>query len=295
LRIAEAQRRADEERRFVEARRAEEEARAAELQRLQAQRLAEDQQKAEERRLAAQAEAERARLGAVREAEAQRLAERLRQAREDRERAEQQTAAGTGRGFEPDLPLPSMRNSLGMSEEAASAGASVAAGGDHVAVLLVMQPGNRGIRRHNKSADPVLCTYSGCFVSNGPDRAVTYFPGHSGLGLSRTFGERAGSCSNSLGCVFRGIELAAIRDHLGPIDMRVIRHDRREMQHGIAVSDCRLERGRLACTRGIHSSDYTMWIVPESLASRAGVQMLEQAVAEGLPEMERVGYAPSLR
>jgi hypothetical protein len=38
-----------------------------------------------------------------------------------------------------------------------------------------------------------------------------------------------------------------------------------------------------------------MWIVPESLASRAGVQMLEQAVAEGLPEMERVGYAPSLR
>ncbi len=160
-----------------------------------------------------------------------------------------------------------------------------------VTILLHLEPGNRGIRRHNKAADPVLCTYQGCYVSAGADEPAEFFHGHRALGLGRTFGERAGACRNSLGCVFRDIELASISDYLGPVDMRVIRHDRREPQRGVTVSDCRLESGRLGCRRGIHAASYVMWVVPEELAAKAGPEALEQAVEEGLVEQERIGLA----
>ncbi|HWB45852.1 MAG TPA: hypothetical protein VG900_10465 [Hyphomicrobiaceae bacterium] len=151
-----------------------------------------------------------------------------------------------------------------------------------VTVLLVMAPGHRGIRRHNKSADPVLCVAYGCYVSAGPAWPARFMPGHRALGIVNTWGLRAGACRNSLGCVFRGIEVVDLPGFIQPVDLRVIRHDRREPQMITGDSACQLWRGRLVCNRGIYAEDYAMWIVPESIAAAAGPEALLRAVSEGL-------------
>ncbi|MDX2202352.1 MAG: hypothetical protein NW223_06370 [Hyphomicrobiaceae bacterium] len=151
-----------------------------------------------------------------------------------------------------------------------------------VAVLLIMAPGNKGIRRHNKTADPVLCVNDGCYLSSGPDLPARLLPARRVLGFAGVFGERAAACRNHLGCVFRGIAVSEVPLIVQPIDMRVVKHDRRRMQAIEADSACSAEGGRLVCTRGIYAEDYAMWVVPESLARAVGPEGLERALAQGL-------------
>ncbi|HRD76740.1 MAG TPA: hypothetical protein PK264_12515, partial [Hyphomicrobiaceae bacterium] len=151
-----------------------------------------------------------------------------------------------------------------------------------VTVLLVMQPGSRGIRRHNKTADPILCADHGCYISRGSDTPATLRSGRKAFGFLNTFGGRAGACRDQLGCVFRGVRLDGPEATLQPVDMRLVHHDRREAQSITSDSACRMERGALACARAIASADYVMWIVPEALAENAGAERLEAAVAAGL-------------
>jgi hypothetical protein len=151
-----------------------------------------------------------------------------------------------------------------------------------VTVLILMSPGNRGIRRSNKLADPLLCVSDGCYVSAGADTPAIFLRGRKALGIGNTLGGRAGACRNQLGCVFRGIPVDGTDTYLQPIDMRLVRHDRRQPQMISADSACRVDAGRLACWRGITAEDYTMWIVPESVATAAGPSLLERAVADGL-------------
>jgi colicin import membrane protein len=321
--VAEAARKAEEERRLAEVRKAEEEARRAEALRkveeerriaearaaeearrqIEARRQAEDRiaeiRRAEEAARALEArrlaEVERVRLEAEREAEAQRLAERLRSAREEREvRAGAKTAAAREDHRDEQASVESARSATHqLNSDATSRDADFVAPKERrVTVLLLMQPGDRGIRRNNKSADPVLCGYHDCYVSNGPDGAASLLPARKALGFFRTWGRRAGACNNSLGCVFRGVDLEALDGVVMPVDMRVVRHDRREPQEVAATSECRLERGYLACRKGIHSNDYDMWLVPESLAARAGPAILMRALEEGLQEAERTASAP---
>ena len=319
-RQAEAQRRAEEERRLAENRKAEEEARTAALRReeearAQAARQAEALRKAEdehrlaqarraadeamrradeERRVAERAreqeqaaraseQALRSRLEAERELEGERLADRLRQARVQRE-----ARVTTNSSAAPPRDVIEQGSTAG----AEAAGLVVDPRATRVAVLLLMQPGDRGIRRHNKSADPVLCGEGECYISNGSGREANLLPARKALGFFRTWGQRAGACNNSLGCVFRGVDLARLDRLVMPVDMRVVRHDRREMREVMATSKCHLERGRLACADTVHSDDYMMWIVPESLAVKAGADALERALADGLPTGQ-TAFAPS--
>ena len=308
LRQAEALQKAEEERRLAEVRKVEAEALVAE----DARRLAEAQRRAEEDRIAEIRRAEeaarvteartaealqRARLESEREAEAQRLAERLRSVREARE-----ARATSDRAVMPthDSGQPEEGSvvSVGLARYQLSSGetdldVSAAVQRERrVTVLLLMQPGDRGIRRNNKSADPVLCGDHDCYVSNGPDSAASLLPARKALGFFRTWGRRAGACNNSLGCVFRGVDLDSLDGVLRPVDMRVVRHDRREAQDIDSASECRLARGRLACRSVIHAEDYVMWVVPESLAARAGPAALLQALDDGLPASERTASAP---
>ena len=143
-------------------------------------------------------------------------------------------------------------------------------------LLLVMQPGNRGIRRHNKTADPVVCLYDGCFVSSGAGTAATFLPGQKALGFGNTWGGRAGACRAQLGCVFRGLPATEAPVLLQPVDMHILKHDRRRPQAVVSDSACRMEGARLVCLRGIYADDYSMWIVPEDLAATAGPEALQR-------------------
>lgn len=278
-RQAEALRRAEEEHRLAEARRAAEEAmRGAEEDRRIAERAREQEQIAR-----ASEQALRSRLEAERELEGERLADRLRQARVQREaRVTTNSSAAPPRDVIEQGPIAG----------AEAAGLVLDPRATRVAVLLLMQPGDRGIRRNNKSADPVLCGEDECYVSNGAGHDANLLRARKALGFFRTWGQRAGACNNSLGCVFRGVDLARLDRLLMPVDMRVVRHDRREMREVAATSRCHLERGRISCADTVQSDDYVMWIVPETLAVKAGPEALERALADGLPAGQ-TALAPS--
>lgn len=309
-RIAEAQRRAEESRRAAEAaRKAEDERRIAEQQRqadearrqAEAARQAEDERRVAEERQKAE-EAEVAQMESEREAEADRIDEALRKAREARARR-----SGLEREpYRPDEPAAERRR-IEASDVSEAPGAhddrrlyrpgtsEPGARPSHtssprVTVLLTMSPGNRGIRRHNKTGDPILCGERGCYISAGADVAADLLPLRRAFGAGRTLGERAGACRNSLGCVFRDVDLVAFPAIVQPVDMRFLRHDRRQPQVLHETSACRLTADRLACSP-IQGPDYTMWVVPEEIAQAAGPALLERAVEDGLPGAD----APVLR
>lgn len=240
---------------------------------------------------------------AERKAELKRLAEKLRKAREAREAKkldDQKSASAlspppvrdpgmeTKEFWKPEVAAappppkadafePGSRSGLGMTTPA------VTAIDGRVTVLLVMAPGHRGIRRFDHSADPILCTDAGCFVSAGTSAPARFMGHRRATGFRNTFGGRAGSCSQSLGCVFRGIDVGTGNGWLQPVDLKVMVHDRRLMQRAAADTTCAVTQGRLACARALVSADYALWIVPEAVANTAGPEALARAVAEGLP------------
>ena len=314
-----AQRRIDEQDMIADAR-AEAEARRAEQDRERAlteraeidhrittdrardARAAEQRRHDEQRRVAAEtAEQERAAaLVAEREAEGRRIADKLRQAEADRadreqrrveQRRDQIATVSPHRSATVELREPTRHPSYGYSaREERRHDISPT----RVTVLLLLEPGNRGIRRHNKTADPVLCSDDGCWISDGPAQPAYLLPRRKALGFGRTWGgERAGACSNSLGCVFRNVELGPLPATLQPVDMRLVRHDRREPQRIDAASQCRIHAGALQCRTGHHGGDYVMWVIPEALAAEAGPALLERALDDGLPERARVSLAPA--
>ena len=239
-------------------------------------------------------------LPAERKAELQRLAEKLKHAREARE-ARKQPASGETKAAEaapvrlmdktdfwkPEVaiapaPVPaapaldtSARSALGMAPAALPS--------SKVTVLLVMTPGTKGIRRLDHSADPILCTDGGCYVSAGAAAPARFMNLWRATGFSNTFGGRAGSCSHSLGCVFRDVDIGSGIGMLQPIDLKVMVHDRRQQQPALADHTCAVSGGRLTCGKPLASADYAMWVVPEAVAAIAGADELSRAVAAGLP------------
>jgi colicin import membrane protein len=119
-------------------------------------------------------------------------------------------------------------------------------------------------------------------VSEGSERPARFLPARKAMGFGNTWGLRAGACRQRLGCVFRGVELGLLPAYLQPVDLHILKHDRRRPHEVAGDSRCRADSGRLVCRRGIYGEDYAMWIVPERLAEAAGPAALERAVAEGL-------------
>ncbi len=318
-RHAEAKRKADEDLRIADERRRAEDARlAAEAQ---AKSKAEDAQQA----------AQQAAMEAEREAEAERITETLRKAREARmPRGLQDPRATTSASHDVIEHRPGSRDGNASDDGRFSRGArnsDIAMDGrrppgwsesrpgefrpgaradeagprerqpdrmrhsTRVAVLLVLEPGNYGIRRNNKTADPLLCGEHGCYVSAGAGLPSELMRKSRVLGVGRTLGSRAGACRNSLGCVFRDVDLLAYPAFVQPVDMHVIKHDRRQPQMLHETSDCRLVAERLACS-AFRGPDYTMWVVPEELAEQAGPAALERALEDGLPDAGASSFAP---
>jgi hypothetical protein len=200
------------------------------------------------------------------------------------ERKQPETKPHVAEAPTPSAPRPS---------PASAVKSGVGRGATRVTVLLVMEPGTYGIRRGGaKVADPVLCTREGCYVSAGADRPAVFLPGRKALGIRNTWGARAGACSNMLGCVFRGVELGVLPGFLQPVDLHILKHDLRLGHAVLADSDCRTDGGRLSCRHGIYADDYSMWIIPESLAATAGSATLQRALSERLNGPRSAELAP---
>src|SRR5581483_8745155 len=197
----------------------------------------------------------------------------------------------------PAQPRPTLTERNGLSVPADAPAATAAKAGGYVptrfTVLLVLEPGTYGIRKNGpKVADPVLCMHEGCYVSAGADRPAVYMRGHKALGFGNTWGGRAGACRQALGCVFRDVDLGPLPGYLQPVDLHIFKHDRRPGQLVLADSGCRADSGRLLCRHGIYAETYTLWVLPESVATEAGPAALQRAVSEGLNGPRSAALAP---
>jgi hypothetical protein len=283
--MAEQTRKDEEDRRIAEWRRFAEE---KEKQRAESDRLARDEREAVEKQKG---------LAAEREAEHQRLTDRLLRLDEER-KAKEKLARETPRAPAQTPPPPiaeaTPQRDTVMAEQNDDARpaeprsllsiAKQPETAPRVTVLLVMDPGTNGIRRYGKkTADPVLCTNANCWIGAGTGTSAKLLPRGRALGSGNTLGQRAAACNHRLTCAFRGMDLKASTAMIQPIDMRIMRHDRREFLEIKADHSCRLARGVLHCDKTFTARTWRAWIVPEALAAEAGTAALEAALASGLP------------
>jgi colicin import membrane protein len=147
-----------------------------------------------------------------------------------------------------------------------------------------MDPGTTGNRRYGlKTADPVLCLGASCWVSAGPDKSAVEAARGKVLGPGNTLGRRAAACNHSLGCVFRDVDLKTDSASLQPIDLRIMRHDRRQPLAVRADRSCDFVGRRLHCATLFRAKDWRAWVIPEALAREAGEGALKEAIERGLP------------
>lgn len=275
---------------------------ARQAQEAEQRRIAAEKDAAQQREIAAakariesakQADDQR-RMEAQRKAEADRLSEKLQRSREQR------AAKDLGQGYSGlGAPTPTDQTTETLSAYKTTASqhpSKVADEHTHAArdepvrgdsaratILLVMQPGTRGIRRRENTGDPIICSGSQCFVSEGAETQARAMTRARAFGPGNTLGQRAGACRHSLVCIFRDVDLRSETFALQAIDMRILRHDRREQVTADVDHTCRLASGRLACAEPIVAGSYRAWVVPERLARQAGPEALRDAIDAGLP------------
>ena len=291
---AEAERLAESEarRRVVENRRREEAARAAALsvdqQAKEAVETAENDRRAA---LEAQREAETLRLAgrlkAARRAKAAELEQRELEIANLREtdaqvsphqeaavietRSGEAIDAANGAVRPPDGPHRVATPAPAVSPPPSPAPATLVSDSRRASVMLVLEPGDYGLRRFNPNqADPVLCLGDTCYISQGSSAPARALPRSQALGPGNTLGGRAGACKLQLACVFRDVDLGASGTaEIMPVDLHVLRHDRREIATITADRTCTFTGGRLACAAPLKSATYRALVVPESIAALA--------------------------
>jgi colicin import membrane protein len=88
-----------------------------------------------------------------------------------------------------------------------------------------------------------------------------------------------------LTCIYRNLDLGAESGSIQPIDLKVLRHDRREIRSVKADLSCEVDSaGRLQCANPVRTRSWRAWIVPESVANHAGPSALEAALKSGLTD-----------
>lgn len=309
-RIADERRAAEEETRRLaeEQRNAREKVLAAERQaeeerrRAEAARIAEEKRLAEEKRVAAEArraEQHRQALAAEHDAAHARRAERMRQLERERQARERmaakppeiEPAKAEPLGIDPPMGLgvsPSDRAGTKKPAKEAAPHRAMAdtrptAPPERVTILISIEPGKTGIRRFGKkTADPVLCAGHTCWIAAGADRAAREVTRGLALGPANTMGRRAAACNRHLTCVFRDVDLDAPSADIQPIDLRILRHDRRKPLRLEADPSCRLVNGTLACDKLFVARSWRAWVIDEELARKAGPEVLEGALKRGL-------------
>ncbi len=147
-------------------------------------------------------------------------------------------------------------------------------------ILLVLQPNKVSGKKWDigKGADPALCMAYGCYISRGFALSAKYFKGKSAL-LPVV---NARACRNSLICVYRDIELPNEGFDIWPVDLDGFKHDKMQIQRTFIDKSCVFDQRRLQCFNGVHTAEYSLWVVPETVAKSAGKTGLDYALFKGL-------------
>lgn len=149
-----------------------------------------------------------------------------------------------------------------------------------VTVLLALDTDDTSVEKAH-SPDPIICIDQNCYLSSGFETPAREMPRVDALALRGTSAAKAETCRGKFGCVYRSI---AIPENA---EIRVVDFGAatRPTDTGYTISPdatCKKANNELECDNALVTHDFRVWIVPEATAKKAGIQLLEDAVAEGL-------------
>lgn len=225
---------------------------------------------------------------AKREREAEALAERLRSARRQRDAVPAETPKTEPRETAADPAAKPAEEDGSLISGVVSHLAARTAGyisplvEKRVSVLLVLDVGQTGVRRWSRTADPMLCIHENCYLSRGADEPAEKLSRSKAFGPTVALVKRGQACRSKPACIFRDIDLETVEAKLQPVDLRFLRHDRRDAKAIRADTTCAIIDGKLSCRNPVGGDSWKAWIVPESVAKRAGALGLEAAIADGI-------------
>lgn len=153
-------------------------------------------------------------------------------------------------------------------------------------VLLAIETGGASTKSADASTlDPILCVAETCFLSAGLTADAVKLSKVDALKLKSSNEASPDACRGKVGCVFRNVGLP--KDAL--IQIVELGGATADPSHTYAAepdASCKSLEGALACDNPIATADFRIWIVPESTAKMAGVEAIEEAVADSLPHRD---------
>ncbi len=135
------------------------------------------------------------------------------------------------------------------------------------------------------SFDPVICLNDSCFISGGLQADAIKIAKSDAIKLKSTDEASPASCKGMIACVFRNVAVPP-GAQIQLIELGSATHEAARASDLKLDKTCRVSDGDLACDEPIATPDFKVWVVPEETARTAGVQAIEEAVADGLPHVD---------
>lgn len=133
--------------------------------------------------------------------------------------------------------------------------------------------------------DPMICINDTCFVSAGLNADAVKLNKIDALKLKSTSEASPDSCKGKVGCVFRNVAVPP-GAQVQVVELSSANHESVGASTIQVDSTCKMADLDLNCENPILTTDYRIWVVPEDAAKTAGVQAIEEAVADGLPHLD---------
>lgn len=153
-------------------------------------------------------------------------------------------------------------------------------------VLLAIETGGASTKSADASTfDPIICVADTCFLSAGLTADAVKLSKVDALKLKSSNDASPDACRGKVGCVFRNVGLP--KDAL--IQIVELGGATADPAHTYAAepdASCKSSEGALACDNPIATADFRIWVVPEATAKTAGVEAIEEAVADSLPHRD---------
>ena len=165
---------------------------------------------------------------------------------------------------------------------------------DEVAtILLSLQPQKSSGKPWDwgKGADPIICLKQGCYIGRGFIASAKFYEGKKAF-YPLT---HARACKNSLTCIFRKVVISEQQSTIRPVDLDGLNAEKMQLRSLKIDHSCHIEHNRLNCLNGIYTSEYSIWVVPESIAEQAGKQLLDYALFRGLYEARQSNKVEFIR
>ncbi|NOT72719.1 MAG: hypothetical protein HOP09_16015 [Hyphomicrobium sp.] len=169
-----------------------------------------------------------------------------------------------------------------------AAAPAIAASGpaSRASILLALETSGASSKSGTSpSFDPIVCMGEVCFVSAGLNADAVKLSKGDALKLKTTTEASPDACKDKVACVFRNVAIPA-GAQLNVIELGSASHDPSRTSDAAPDTTCKVSDSSLMCDNPIATADFRIWVVPEETARSAGVQAIEDVVADGLPHVD---------